>query len=186
MVCLYWTDYLSVMAMARYKGITTMNTMSKTTPLKNAVSLPGEGRGEAVMGVTSIYKLEQQQSGGGLVCLEITVPPGEGIPSHMHRDEDELIYVLAGRIVLDGDDLPAPGVNLDAGSFFHGPRGRWHGFRCVGTEAAKILVFIMPGASSQAMFRRLAELTRLHGPKLDPALVAEVARDHGITVAPPA
>jgi quercetin dioxygenase-like cupin family protein len=166
--------------------MSTMNAMSNTVTPTNAVSLPGEGRGQAVMGVTCIYKLEEQQAGGSLVCLEITVPPGEGIPSHMHRDEDESIYVITGRIALDGDDLPAPAVNLDAGSFFHGPRGRWHGFHCVGTEAAKILVFITPGASSQAMFCRLAELTRLHGPKIDPAMVAEVARDHGITVALPA
>lgn len=162
-----------------------MSATSNTTTPTNNVSLPGEGRGEAVMGVTYIYKLEEQQSGGGLVCIEITAPPGEGIPSHMHRDEDESIYVIAGRIAVDGEDLPAPIVHLDAGSFFHSPRGKWHGFRCVGSEAAKILVYITPGANSQAMFRRLAQLTRLHGPGIDPALVAEVARDHGITIAPP-
>jgi len=160
-----------------------VNMASKTAALTNAFSLPGEGRGEAIMGVTQIYKLEAQRSGGSLVCVEITVPPGEGIPLHTHRDEDESFHVIAGRVTIEGDDLPAASVALDAGSLFHGPRGRRHGFRCAGTEAAKILVLITPGTGSQEMFGRLAELTRLHGTKLAPALVAEVARDYGITLA---
>jgi hypothetical protein len=33
-----------------------MDTTNTTTALTNAVSLPGQGRGQAVMGVTQIYK----------------------------------------------------------------------------------------------------------------------------------
>jgi quercetin dioxygenase-like cupin family protein len=166
--------------------MSTMNATSNTPTLKNIVSLPGQGRGQAVMGVTQIYKLEAQQSSGSLVCVEITVPPGEGIPLHAHRDEEEYFYVITGCVTVDGDGLPAPSVNLDAGSFFYGPRGLYHGFRCVSAEAAKILVFITPGARSQEMFAQLAELTRIHGTRLDPAVIGAVALDYGITVAPPA
>jgi quercetin dioxygenase-like cupin family protein len=162
-----------------------MDTTNTTTALTNAVSLPGQGRGQAVMGVTQIYKLEAQQSAGNLVCLEITVPPGEGIPLHAHRDEEEYLYVITGCVAVEGEDLPKPSVNLEAGSFFYGPRGLYHGFHCVGMVAAKILVFITPGARSQEMFAELAELTRVHGTRLDPAVVGAVAREYGITVGPP-
>jgi quercetin dioxygenase-like cupin family protein len=110
------------------------------------------------------------------------VPPGEGIPLHAHRDEEEYLYVITGCVAVEGEDLPKPSVNLEAGSFFYGPRGLYHGFHCVGMVAAKILVFITPGARSQEMF---AELTRVHGTRLDPAVVGAVAREYGISVGPP-
>src|SRR5260221_10168708 len=129
-----------------------MNGATSKTALANCYSLPGAGRGEAIMGVTQIYKLEAGQTGGSLVCVEITVPPGQGIPPHTHRDEDESFYVIAGRVVIEGDDIGDAPVGLDAGSMFHGPRGRLHGFRCEGPEAARILVFLSPGARTQEMF----------------------------------
>jgi quercetin dioxygenase-like cupin family protein len=136
--------------------------------------------------VNQIYKAEAGQTGGSLVCVEITVPPGQGIPPHRHGEEDESFYVLAGRIVVEGDDCGGVPVHLDAGGFFHGPRGRVHGFRCEGTETARPLVFITPGTGIEAMFGELAELTRQQGSGFDPARVAAVSGRHGITfVGPP-
>lgn len=163
-----------------------MNGTTSQPALANRYSLPGAGRGEAIMGVTQIYKLESHQSGGRLLCVEITVPPGEGIPPHTHRDEDESFYVIAGRVVIEGEDIGETPVALDVGSFFHGPRGRLHGFHCEGPEAAKILVFLSPGARTEEMFGKLAELTRQYGSALDRARVAAVAGEYGITVAAPA
>lgn len=151
----------------------------------NSVSMPGEGRAEPILGVSQIYKVEAQQTGGGLICIEITVPPGHGIPPHRHRDEDESFYVVAGRIVIEGDDLGGAPVALEAGGFFHGPRGRVHGFRCEGPETAKLLVFITPGTGMQAMFAELAALTRAQAPAIDLGRVAAICGDHGIAFTGP-
>ena len=130
------------------------------TEARNHFSLPGEGRTEAVLGTLATYKVEASETGGQLVCAEITVPPGQGIPPHRHNQEDEAFYVLAGRVVIEGDECGDGGVSLDAGGFFYGPRGRVHGFRCDGDETARLLLLVSPGTGIGAMFTELAALTR--------------------------
>jgi quercetin dioxygenase-like cupin family protein len=148
---------------------------------RNHFSLPEAGRAEAVLGTGVTYKVEASETGGQLVCAEITVPPGQGIPPHRHSDEDEAFYVLAGRIIIEGDDCGTDGTRLGAGSFFYGPRGRVHGFRCEGTETAKLLVLVTPGTGIGAMFAELAELTRQgQHDGIEPALVAAVCSRYGI------
>src|SRR5258707_5674385 len=142
-------------------------------------SLPGAGRAERVLGVSQIYKAQAHRTAGGLVCIEVTVPAGDGIPLHRHTEEDESFYVLSGQIMIEGDDCGDAPVRLDAGSFFHGPRGRIHGFHNEGTETAKLLIFISPGSGIEAMFAGLAELTR-QSTEIDPAKVAAVCRNYGI------
>lgn len=90
------------------------NGTDSTAAPANVYSLPGAGRGEAIMGVTQIYKMESGQTAGSLECVEITVPPGQGIGPQAHRDEDEFFYVIAGCVVIEGDDLGDAPVGLDA------------------------------------------------------------------------
>ncbi|MDT7952796.1 MAG: cupin domain-containing protein [Acetobacteraceae bacterium] len=151
----------------------------------NHVSLPGAGRTEAVLGTHATYKAEASDTAGQLVCAEITVPPGQGIPPHRHSQEDEAFYVLSGRVVIEGDDCDDGGVALSAGGFFYGPRGRIHGFRCDGDEAAKLLVLISPGTGIGAMFTELAELTREQRDGVDPARVAAICSNYGVAFAGP-
>jgi hypothetical protein len=87
--------------------------------------------------------------------------------------------------MIEGDDCGDVPVRLDAGSFFHGPRGRIHGFHNEGTETAKLLIFISPGSGIEAMFAGLAELTR-QSTEIDPAKVAAVCGNYGIEFMPPA
>jgi quercetin dioxygenase-like cupin family protein len=156
-----------------------MNEATTVPDARNHFSWPGTGRSEAVLGTGVTYKAEASETGGQLVCAEITVPPGQGIPPHRHGDEDEAFYVLAGRVVIEGDGCGA-GVGLDAGGFFYGPRGQVHGFRCEGTETAKLLVLVSPGTGIGAMFTELAELTRQQRDGIDPAHVAAVCGRYGI------
>lgn len=156
---------------------------TSTARAANHFALPGTGQAEAVLGTSVTYKAQALETGGQLVCAEIAVPPGQGIPPHRHSDEDEAFYVLAGRVIIEGDEC-GDGVGLDTGGFFYGPRGRVHGFRCDGTESAKLLVFITPGTGIGAMFADLAELTRRQRDGIDPAQVAAVCGRYGVTFAP--
>ena len=148
----------------------------------NLFSPPGAGRTQAVLGVSQLYKAEASQTGGQLVCTEITVPPGQGVPPHRHSNEDEAFYVLAGHVVIEGDGCGG-GVGLDAGGFFYGPRGQVHGFRCDGAAPARLLVFITPGTGIGAMFAELAALTREQAGGIDPGRVGAVGGRYGITFA---
>ena len=150
----------------------------------NFVTLPGAGRRQQVLAVTQTYKADSDRTAGRLVCVEIEVPPGRGVPPHRHANEDESFYVLAGQVVIAGDDCGGNPIRLPTGSFFHGPRGRIHGFRNDTAEPAKILVFITPGTGIEAMFTGLADLTRQDS-QIDPAAVAQLCGEYGIVFEQP-
>lgn len=162
----------------------SQNESPAQTDLVNVISLPDAGRVLEVLGTTQLWRIESEQTGGRMVCVEITVPPGHGIPPHWHRYEDEMFYVLSGRIVIQGDDCEGRSVILDRGGFFYGARGRIHSFRCEGTETGKLLVIVTPGAPTAALFAEIDGLARQRGSALDAAGIAEVCGRYGITFVP--
>jgi quercetin dioxygenase-like cupin family protein len=135
-----------------------MQHLASDTKLCNIVSLPAKGREERVLGVTHIYRLEEQQTGGRLACVDLTVPPGHGVPPHTHHLEDELFYVIDGMVEIMGDDLTGP-TQLGKGALFFGPRGRMHGFHNPTDTPSHLLVLMTPGGNMQRMFGALAALT---------------------------
>ncbi|HVY16182.1 MAG TPA: cupin domain-containing protein [Rhodopila sp.] len=152
---------------------------------RNILSFPGTGRAETVMTVTHTYRLEEQQTGGALACIELVVAPGHGIPPHTHHREDEIFYVIEGTIEITGDDLAGP-TRLPQGGIFYGPRGRLHGFRNPTDVPGRMLVFLTPGGNMQRMFAALAELTaRAHGAP-SPEEVGALCAGYDIIFAPPA
>jgi mannose-6-phosphate isomerase-like protein (cupin superfamily) len=149
--------------------------------LHNAASSAGAGRLEHILGVSHIYKATAEETGGSFVCLELTVPAGHGIPTHLHTREDESFYVVEGTVLIHGDDVP-DGKPMGPGAFFYGPRGRRHTFHNPGPETAKLLVVAIPGANLEAMFGELAVLTK-QGPT--PEKVSELCARFGIHFDPP-
>ncbi len=160
-----------------------MNESAKKPLLRNVVSLPGTGRPENVIGVTHTYRLEEQQSGGDLVCIEVVVQPGHGVPPHTHHLEDETFYVIEGTVEITGDDLPSGPTNLGRGSLFYSPKGRMHGFRNPTAEDARLLCFMTPGGNMQRMFAALADLTSRTDGKPVPAEVSKLCAGFNITFA---
>jgi quercetin dioxygenase-like cupin family protein len=155
--------------------------MDKDDTVANFVSPPGAGRPERVLGVSHIFKAESSQTAGKLICIELTVPPGQGVPPHRHADEDEAFYVLSGAVMIQGDDCGPDPIRLEPGGFFYGPRGRVHSFRNDSDEAAKLVVFITPGANIERMFTRLADLTKKTAPDIDFREVAAICEEHHIS-----
>jgi quercetin dioxygenase-like cupin family protein len=105
---------------------------------------PGEG--DVVvnpLGGPLTFKLRGEQTNGLLAAFESTAGPGEGPPLHIHRNEDEIVYVLEGtlRVKLGGELRPAP-----AGSFTYIPRGTAHTWQSVGATPARLLIVFTPGA----------------------------------------
>jgi quercetin dioxygenase-like cupin family protein len=162
-----------------------MSADIETADIANFYTLPGAGPSQQVLSVRQTYKARSSQTAGSLVCVEVDIPPGAGVPLHRHSAEDESFYVLSGQVVIEGDDCGDSPVCLDAGGFFYGPKGRVHGFHNEGPAPAKVLIFISPGTGIEEMFAGLAELTR-NSSTIDPASVTAMCGDYGVTFVPPA
>jgi len=118
---------------------------------------PGEGQTVAnPAGGGLTYKALSEHTGGALTAWESTAAPGEGPPLHLHVNEDELMYVLEGRLRfrLDGTDHSRP-----AGSFVFIPRGVPHTWQNAGEGPARILFVFTPASPGmERFFERSAEL----------------------------
>jgi quercetin dioxygenase-like cupin family protein len=121
------------------------------------VSVPGDAQTlKNPVGGPMTFKARGEQTMGALTAFESTPAPGEGPPLHLHVSEDEVIYVLEGRlrVRLDGTMHEAP-----AGSFVFIPRRVPHTWQNAGDDPARILVLFTPAAAGmEQFFERSAEL----------------------------
>jgi quercetin dioxygenase-like cupin family protein len=127
-------------------------------PVSTPIALaPGEGRSvENPAGGVLTFKVMADQTGGAFTAIETTAAPGEGPPLHVHRDEDELIYVLEGefRIKLGAEMVDAP-----TGSCVLIPRGTPHAWQNVGNAQARFFATVTPASDAfERFFIRYAEL----------------------------
>lgn len=119
------------------------------------VVLSGEGetvRGPA--GGPATFKARAKETNGTLTALENVIGPGEGPPLHVHVREDEMYYVIGGRVhFLAGNQR----FDAPTGSFMFIPRGTPHCFRNTGTEPAHLLVVFTP-SGMERFFEAMAQL----------------------------
>jgi quercetin dioxygenase-like cupin family protein len=118
---------------------------------------PGEGVSvDNPVGGVLTFKATSDQSGGALTALDTVAAPGEGPPLHVHSDEDEFIYIVAGtfRVQL-GNEL----IEAAPGSFVFIPRGTAHTWQNVSDAPARFFAGVMPAALAfEEFFARYAEL----------------------------
>jgi quercetin dioxygenase-like cupin family protein len=150
-----------------------------TTEARTIALPPGEGatiqnpRGGAIT-----FKARAPETGGTLTCCETVVGPGEGPPVHLHRNEDEAVYVL------DGDVRFRLGRELHEtppGTFVFIPRGTPHAFQNVGSDTARLLLVFTPSGMERFFERIAAEGSRVR----DPAVFAAMGREVGMEVVGP-
>jgi quercetin dioxygenase-like cupin family protein len=102
------------------------------------------------------FKARGEQTGDAVTAFESTAAPGEGPPLHLHTSQDELLYVLEGRlrVRLDADMHQAP-----AGSLVFIPRRMPHTWQNAGDETVRFLVLFTPAAGGmEHFFERSATL----------------------------
>ena len=101
---------------------------------------PGSGRVLEFLGVT--HKLTGGQTGGAFYVCEAVFGPETGSPLHIHHNEDEVIHVLEGEIVirLDQDELHAP-----VGAIVHLPKKIPHALQNPLKTPLRIMVHAIPG-----------------------------------------
>jgi mannose-6-phosphate isomerase-like protein (cupin superfamily) len=136
----------------------------------NVIEVIGAKAGEVVNVLGAPIVIKSGGRSDQLFFAEHPVPPGYGVPLHVHAMEDELFYVLEGEITL----LTAEGaVSAGPGAFVHLPHGVAHGFRNAGAQPARMLVVTTPGGGLEGLFRGLDAASRGPAP-LDPAGMAAI------------
>jgi mannose-6-phosphate isomerase-like protein (cupin superfamily) len=127
-----------------------------------------------VLGAPMLIKADG--TGAPLFLAEHPIPPGYFVPPHVHADEDEMFYVLEGRLtLLDG----VAERHAGPGSFVYLRKGRPHGFRNDSDGIVRFLVLCTPGARAAAMFRDLDRQGR-DGGRLGPAEIGAICAAHGV------
>jgi quercetin dioxygenase-like cupin family protein len=123
---------------------------------------------------------DKHETGGSLDMFEMTVPPQARVPApHYHRDWEETVYGLSGRLTFTIDGTP---VEIGPGDHAFIPRGVVHGFRNHGSEPATCLSVLTPGVLGPEYFRELAALVA--GGPPDPAALNEVMARYGLVPVP--
>ena len=153
------------------------------TQLSALFRAPGSGPTLDVLGVTHSYKAMASDTGQQFSVWESIVPPGCGAPAHTHTREDEAFYVLSGELLVEVEGAADP-LRLGAGAFLFAPRHRRHGYRNVGTDTARLLVFAMPGAGLDRMFAAFDEVGRRSGHVPAIETIAAIAEQYGVAIHP--
>lgn len=101
--------------------------------------------------LTILLRVTSEASGGAFTLFE-EVPPLADTPLHVHRDEDELFYILEGEHVIRVGDADFP---VGPGGVVFAPRGIPHSQRRVVPGEGRELVLTTPGGF-EGFFRELA------------------------------
>ena len=101
---------------------------------------PGSGELLEFMGVT--HKLTQPQTGGVFYLFEVEFEPETGNSLHVHRYEDEVVYVLEGTIQIRLDNKR---LQADAGGVAHLPKNIPHALYNPMKTPLKFMAMTIPG-----------------------------------------
>lgn len=110
--------------------------------------------GDRLPHIPLTLRVSARQSGGAFEVYESRRPDGPVVappPPHVHREHDELFYVLAGRfrfVLGEGSE------DVEAGALVVVPRGTRHGF--TPEPGSRLLVITVP-AGLEGFFRELGD-----------------------------
>jgi quercetin dioxygenase-like cupin family protein len=115
---------------------------SPTVPAQRIATLSADA-GEAWwwFGGLALIKVAGHQTEGKYSLIELLYPPNLEVPLHVHTREDELFYVLEGKIAYRVGDVRA---EVSAGHTVFAPRNIPHGFIVTSPEPARYLIVYSP------------------------------------------
>jgi quercetin dioxygenase-like cupin family protein len=126
-------------------------------------TLPGE---EPVWnmapGRTAALKLQNGQTGQTVMAFEEVTPPGTATPLHLHRDSDEVMYILSGQYSFKVGDQTISG---GPGTCVFMPRGIPHAWKYVGDGTGRAFIIYTPGEAGKA-FEEAVKLQRPATPSI--------------------
>ncbi len=131
------------------------------------------------------FLLTRDDSGGTISLFEMFVPAGQKLEAPAHKNDayEETLYGIEGVLTWTVDGTP---IEVGPGQALCIPRGAVHRFDNVGGADAKQLVVITPAIMGPEYFREVVRVfAAASGGPPDRAMMMEVFRRHGMTVAVP-
>ena len=123
------------------------------------------------------FLVDETQGSGDLVVFEFVVPAHARVPvPHYHRDVDEMVYGVAGRLTttIDGEKH-----QLKAGDSAFIAHGRVHQHENLHDETARALIVMNKGSIGLRYFEEMAQA--VGGPeKPDPAKIKDIMLRYGL------
>src|SRR5712671_742039 len=146
-----------------------MDTPSIVVPLGQDPVSPGR---------SFSLKLRGGETGDSIMMFEETIPAGTKSTFHLHRDSDEVAYVLGGGVTFKiGDEVTVGGPGTCA--FI--PRGVPHAWKSTGAETGRVLFLYTPAKAGGFFEERLG---RPEG-SINGAEANEIRRRHGWEIVGP-
>ena len=139
---------------------------------------------DLVPGALITVHADSRDTNGKFALFEVSGCPGGEPPLHIHENEDEMFYVLEGRLqAIRGEEE----MTIDPGESAFLPRRVPHTFRIV-SSFARALVYVTPGGF-EGYFRDLGEPAgKLALPNYVPLLsnpeMVRVGSRYGLTFLP--
>lgn len=107
-----------------------------------------------ILGLPTTVKIAGDASGQKAFVFEHHVPPGLGVPPHLHTREDEVLTVLQGTADCTLDGQP---VTLHAGDAVYLPADVPHSFRNATDQPLRVQFTVTPATSFESFFNELAQ-----------------------------
>src|ERR1700730_18159851 len=125
-------------------------------------------------GRSIVLKLLGGATGDSIMLFEETVPAGTKSTFHLHRDSDEVAYVLSGEVTfMIGDEVTVGGP----GACAFMPRGVAHAWKSTGAETGRVLFLYTP-ATAGGVIEEQQRTGGKGGPRREREL-AEILQRHG-------
>jgi quercetin dioxygenase-like cupin family protein len=144
----------------------------KSEDLQPIVVPPGSGKVLKFLGVT--HKLTRHQNGGAYYLFESEFDPESGNRLHVHRYEDEVVYVLEGAIEIR---LGNQKLQASAGGVAHLPKNIPHALYNPLKTYLRILAIAIPGGLEN-FFDDLS--VAMEDGTLDDAMHKKISQKYGI------
>jgi mannose-6-phosphate isomerase-like protein (cupin superfamily) len=139
------------------------------------VTEPGDGEVLDVFGGLMVVKADPALR--GLFFGEHVIPPGYGVPLHVHAGDDELFFLLEGELTIlsaAGEQRIGPGTTVQL------PGGSRHGFRNDTAETVRFLVVVRPGLQALEMWRHFDRAGRTMPNGLTPPEIVAICAQYGV------
>jgi len=144
-----------------------------TKPLEDPIEESGR-IAEAAKKKKVGLKLLGGATGDSIMLFAETVPPETKSTFHLHRDSDEVAYVLSGEVTfLIGDDVTVGGP----GTCAFMPRGVRHAWKSTGAETGRVLFLYTP-AKAGGLIEEQQRTGRKFG-SMNERELAETLQRHG-------
>jgi quercetin dioxygenase-like cupin family protein len=136
---------------------------------------PGEGPVSSFTpGRSIVLKLLGGATGDSIMLFEETVPAGTKSTFHLHRDSDEVAYVLSGEVTfMIGDEVTVGGP----GACAFMPRGVAHAWKSTGAETGRVLFLYTPAGAGGLIEEQ--QRTRRNFASMSEPELAEFLQHHG-------